>query len=113
VENPRVSAISPHSIDHIIALMHDGSDDLSNLAWACFQCNCTKSSNIASYDNGHLTALFNPRTQIWSDHFKMDDEVIQAKTAIGRVTIKVLQMNHADQLETRRRLINSGEWTQM
>jgi hypothetical protein len=99
-----------HSIDHIIALLHDGSDDAINLAWACFQCNSAKSGNIASYDNGILTPLFNPRTQAWNDHFQMEGAVIVAKTSIGRVTIKILQMNHPDQLETRERLIRAGKW---
>jgi hypothetical protein len=99
-----------HSIDHIIALLHDGSDEATNLAWACFQCNSAKSGNIASYDNGVLTPLFNPRTQAWNDHFQLEGALIVAKTPIGRVTIKILQMNHPDQLETRERLIRAGKW---
>lgn len=103
----------PHTIDHIIAVLHDGSDGVDNLAWACFQCNSTKSSNIASYDGGILIALFNPRLQEWNDHFEMDGPVIRAKTAVGRVTIKILQMNHPDQLETRERLFRAGVWKQI
>jgi 5-methylcytosine-specific restriction endonuclease McrA len=51
-----------HHIDHIIALKHNGSSDIENLAWACFQCNTTKGSNVASYDvqTKALTPLFKP-----------------------------------------------------
>jgi 5-methylcytosine-specific restriction endonuclease McrA len=37
-----------HTIDHIIAVKHEGTSEFDNLAWACFQCNSTKGSDIAS-----------------------------------------------------------------
>jgi hypothetical protein len=57
-----------------------------------------------------LTALFNPRTQQWNDHFEMHGAVIAGKTAVGRVTIRSLQINNPEQLETRTRLIRAGRW---
>lgn len=79
-----------HTIDHIRALRHEGTSDLDNLAWACFQCNSTKSSDIASYDNNLLTPLYNPRTQVWDEHFEMDGAIIIGKTPEGRVTVRTL-----------------------
>lgn len=107
----RVSTYGYHA-DHIIPLKHGGTSELDNLAWACFECNVSKGENIASYDRttGKLTPLFHPRTQNWDEHFEFDDEVLRGKDAIGRVTINILDINHPDQLETRRTLIESGEW---
>lgn len=98
--------------DHIIPPRHNGSDDVSNLAWACFACNISKGSDIASYDSdsGELTPLFNPRAQRWEDHFELNDFRIVGKTAVGRVTIRLLQLNHPDQIETRRALAAAGLW---
>jgi 5-methylcytosine-specific restriction endonuclease McrA len=61
----------PHEPDHLIALKHHGETLSANLALACFECNRLKGPNIASLDplTGELVALFNPRTQNWSEHF--------------------------------------------
>jgi hypothetical protein len=81
-----------YHIDHIIPLRHEGSSDLDNLALACFQCNTIKSSEIASYADKVLTPLYNPRLQVWDEHFEMDGTIIKGKTAIGRVTVRTLQI---------------------
>jgi 5-methylcytosine-specific restriction endonuclease McrA len=39
-----------HQIDHIIPPRHGGSNELPNLAWACFHCNNNKGTDIATYD---------------------------------------------------------------
>jgi len=85
---------------------------MSNLAWACFRCNVSKGSNISSYDpyTGQLTPLFNPRTQRWRTHFILDGPYIRGRTAGGRVTIAVLNMNHPTQVETRRLLQQQGKF---
>lgn len=106
-----VSLYHPH-VDHIIPPMHGGTDDFSNLAWACFQCNVAKGSNIASYDDvtGALTPLYNPRTQTWGDHFELHDSNIVGKTPVGRVTVRVLQFNSDEQTIMRKRVIAAGRW---
>ena len=111
---PEEASTYPHHIEHIIARKHDGTSELSNLAWACFHCNVAKGSDIASYDRetSELTPLFNPRTQNWDDHFMLTDGMIVGKTAIGRVTVRLLQMNHPEQLEIRLQLIQAGLWAQ-
>lgn len=107
----RVSTYGYH-VDHVIPIKHGGTSDIDNLAWACFECNVSKSESITSYDRvtGQLTPLFHPRNQDWRDHFEMNNEIIIGKTAVGRVTIHILAINHPDQLETRRILIDIGEW---
>jgi hypothetical protein len=44
---------------------------LDNLALACFFCNRYKGPNLSGFDpaTGALTQLFDPRSQIWADHF--------------------------------------------
>jgi hypothetical protein len=107
-------SFSPHDyhVDHIISQKHHGSDELHNLAWACFRCNASKGTDIAAYDpqTGVLTPLFNPRTQSWEEHFELDGNRIIGKTPVGRVTVFLLDFNHPDQVETRRLLIAAGLW---
>jgi len=46
-------------------------------------------------------ALFNPRTQVWEEHFEWAGDRITGTTSIGRVTVRVLNMNHPEQLRNR------------
>jgi hypothetical protein len=102
----------PPHVDHIIAVKHGGSSDLDNLAWACFQCNTAKSSDIASYDRETLAIvpLYNPRTQSWEDHFEMMGAVIAGRTPVGRATIQALLLNEPEPVEVRARLMSAGLW---
>jgi 5-methylcytosine-specific restriction endonuclease McrA len=109
-------AYSPisYQVDHIIPVKrHLGSEAPINLAWTCFNCNRNKETDIAGYDledTNELTPLFNPRTQTWDDHFDMDGSVIVAKTAIGRVTLRLLIMNNPDYIDARTFLVEFGLW---
>ena len=84
-----------HQIEHIIPRKHRGTDDLENLAWTCVRCNLSKSSNLSGIDSetGRTVVLFNPRTQIWSEHFAYSDAEIIGLTPTGRATVAVLNMN--------------------
>jgi hypothetical protein len=102
-----------HQVDHVIPEDHTGTSEYINLAWACFRCNNGKGRDIASIDEEtkQLTPLYNPRTQNWNDHFEMNAEaVIVGKTPIGRVTVRLLEMNRERQIEIRRNLIEEGRW---
>ncbi len=72
--------------------------------------NFHKGPNIAGIDSetGRLTRLFNPRRQRWIAHFAWAGPVLVGKTAIGRTTLYVLNMNHPDRVEVRRLLIAAG-----
>jgi len=97
-------------IDHIIAQQHRGKTTYSNLALSCPHCNYHKGPNIAGNDpwTGKLTSLFNPRRQKWDAHFEWNGPLIVGKTAAGRTTLYVLDMNHPDRVEVRRSLIEAG-----
>jgi len=97
-------------VDHIIARKHGGTTTADNLALACYYCNRYKSTDVGSFDpeTGKFILLFNPRTQIWDDHFALDREYIVPITPEGRVTVALLQLNHPDHLQERRILIEVG-----
>jgi hypothetical protein len=95
-----------HQIEHVIAKQHKGRDELSNLALACYRCNKFKGPNLTAFDprTGKLVRLFNPRLQRWSDHFSVRGVLILGRTAIGRATVELLQMNATKRQSLRREL---------
>lgn len=102
-------------VDHVIAVQHGGTDAEENLAIACYRCNCHKGPNIASIDpfTGALTALFHPRRQTWQEHFEVAHARISGKTACGRATVALLDLNSEAQVEIRRTLIQLGAFSEI
>jgi hypothetical protein len=49
-----------------------------------------------------------PRIQVWSDHFKVENAYIVGLTAIGLTTVFLLQMNEFARLQLRQSLIDRG-----
>lgn len=90
-------------VDHIIAEKHHGKTEESNLALACASCDSHKGSNISSIDQetGEKTELFNPRTDNWSDHFKVKGNKIEGLTPKGRATADVLEFNSPKRMSAR------------
>ena len=107
---PETAAELPFQVDHIIALKHGGETSDDNLAYACFYCNSYKGPNIAGVDPASSGAirLFHPRRDRWADHFQWDGTTLGAKTAVGRVTIAVLRLNHPDAITVREALLAVG-----
>lgn len=99
-------------IDHIRARKHRGTGDSTNLAYSCFPCNVHKSSNVAGFDplTDKLVSLYHPRQDTWDQHFRWYGAKLIGKTARGRTTIAVLQMNAPDRVEHRRLLILTGDF---
>ncbi len=104
---PELYSSTRFQIDHIIAQSHEGDDDETNLAWSCTPCNLSKGPNVGSIDfeTGVFTRLFNPRLDIWQDHFGWHGAVLIGTTLLGRATVKVLQVNRPKRIEARRILI--------
>jgi len=90
-------------IDHIIAEKHGGKTISANLCLSCPDCNRYKGSDIASLDphTGQLTALFNPRDEMWKTHFRLDNAIIEPLTDIGRATVRVLRLNLSERIQDR------------
>jgi HNH endonuclease len=84
------------TIDHILP---NDDDSLENLALACFHCNRRKSNktDVSDAETNEIVSVFNPRLHLWSEHFEWskDKIYILSKTAVGRVTTELLQLNRA------------------
>lgn len=85
------------TVDHVVPLSLGGLDDLGNLALACFHCNRRKTNRLTAIDpqSNEEAALFNPRQQIWREHFvwSANGLLILGLTAIGRATVAALLLN--------------------
>jgi HNH endonuclease len=97
-------------IDHIIARKHRGPTRAGNLCLACFACNNHKGPNISGIDpkTGIIVKLFNPRRHSWHRHFRWDGPVLVGRTAIGRATVIVLEINLDYRVDLRQGLIGEG-----
>jgi len=99
-------------VEHIISRKHGGSSELENLALACVFCNRYKGSDIASLipEAGKLIRFYNPRVDRWHEHFRLNGVVIEPLTEIGEATVRILQMNHNDQILERQVLSRRGRY---
>ena len=99
-----------HEPDHIVPIQHGGKTKADNLALACLRCNRRKGPNVGSFDpeTGALVPFFNPRSQLWEEHFRLRGAIIQPLTPEARVTVKILQLNDEQRVEERERLIALG-----
>jgi len=107
---PQAAALHTHEPDHIIPRQHGGSTDAGNLALACFRCNRYKGPNPGSLDplTGERVRFYNPREQRWTEHFRLEDGVIEPLTPQGRVTAIILRLNDDARVTERRALIAAG-----
>ena len=101
-----------HHIDHIIPLKHGGQTEPGNLALACFECNRRKGSDLTAIDpmDGAIAPLFNPRSQVWKDHFVLEGAQLVGLTPVGRATIVLLRLNDRTRLVQRQVLIEAGRY---
>ncbi len=99
-------------VEHIISRKHGGSSELENLALACVFCNRHKGSDIASLipETNELIWFYNPRAMRWHEHFRLAGFLIKPLTDIGEATVRILQMNHSDQLLERQVLNRRGRY---
>ena len=107
---PQPCTSLPHEVDHIRSRKHNGTTTLDNLCWACARCNDSKGSDIAEYDptTNELVPLFNPRVDVWSEHFEWHGPALFGKTKIGRATVELLRINLPERVEHRRLLMEAG-----
>jgi hypothetical protein len=96
-------------VDHIDP---HGEDILENLCLSCWNCNNHKRQATLIIDPETKTgaALFNPRTQIWAEHFEWIEGAtkIHGLTPAGRVTIIRLKMNRPMIVVARQRWAAGG-----
>lgn len=99
-------------IDHFLPLSKLGTDELLNLVLACNPCNASKGDATNTIDpvSGTVVPLFNPRTQIWAEHFTWSDDftLIVPTTITGRATLDRLNLNRSEHVNLRRVLTELG-----
>jgi hypothetical protein len=100
---PAGVAFFPHEVDHVIAEKHGGKTEAENLAFACWRCNRRKGSDLGSFDpqTQNFNLLFNPRRQVWTEHFAFQAEQIIGLTPEGRTTVNLLLLNTDERLAER------------
>jgi HNH endonuclease len=97
------------TVDHVKPRQAGGENTLDNLAWACLGCNGHKHTKTDDVDpeTGEKVALFNPRQQVWTEHFGWSEDFTEVigKTPCGRATVNVLRLNRTGLVNLRRLLI--------
>lgn len=97
------SPLAALHIEHIRPIKHGGTDALENLCLACIDCNLHKGTNLTGIDpdTDEITPLFHPRRDVWGEHFIWNGIRIAGRTAVGRATVRVLDLNGDDRLDLR------------
>jgi len=95
-------------VDRILSEKHLGRTEPENLALACFFCDRDRGSDLGSIrstDDPVFVRFFNPRLDVWSDHFEFDAlRRILPKTDIGQVTARLFGFNAENRLLERQAL---------
>ncbi len=106
-------ATQSFSIEHILPVSKSGENSLDNLALSCQGCNNFKYNKTEAKDpiSGESVLLFNPRRQIWREHFVWNDNfsIILGTSKVGRATIYALNLNRGSLINLRRVLYEAGE----
>ena len=111
--SPQRLVMARLEMEHIVPISKGGSSEESNLWLACPLCNSCKSDKTIGIDpqTGEKVKLFNPRTQVWSEHFHWTEDGLRivGKTPTGRATVIALNLsNDADVLEVRSYWVLAG-----
>lgn len=97
---------------HIEHIDPDGGDGLENLCLSCANCNLHKAKATQFPDplTKVLVSLYNPRLQVWSEHFAWDKSgvYVEGISEIDRATIDRLKMNDAKIIFARGRWLSGG-----
>lgn len=90
-------------IDHIVPEIAGGATIADNLALACVSCSLRKGARqqIKDPETGEVVSIFNPRQQIWKEHFGWKGFEVVGLTATGRATIAALNLNRSIMLAIR------------
>ena len=103
---------TPMEIDHVIPQSLGGLSEEENLWLACSLCNDHKSDRIAALDHvtGEVVRLFNPRNQLWYEHFAWTEagDYIAGLTPVGRATVMALNLNRPSLAKARRAWVSVG-----
>ena len=103
---------TPMEIDHIVPRSLGGLTEEDNLWLACSLCNEHKGIRTVALDplTGEMAPLFNPRRQVWQEHFAWtaEGDRIIGLTAIGRATVVALNLNRPSLVKARQAWVAAG-----
>jgi hypothetical protein len=109
--HPHALSTGPFQCDHATPGSKGGATSLENLVWACGWCNLLKQDLASGWDRVTRTTvrLFNPRFDRWDEHFRWSRDLLRifGKTPMGRVTVRVLQLNRRGTAAMRSALVRS------
>ncbi|MDF5708835.1 MAG: HNH endonuclease signature motif containing protein [Nostoc sp. S4] len=90
-------------IDRITPVVAGGTTTANNLALACVSCSLRKAARqmVEDPETQEKVPIFNPRQQLWKEHFQWNSVQVVGLTATGRATINALKMNRAIMLAIR------------
>ena len=98
--------------DHLLPEGLGGLTVEENLWLACSSCNNHKGDRIAGFDavTNESVPLFNPRTQVWADHFRWTPEgdSVVGVSPCGRATEATLNLNRPAIVVARRAWVSVG-----
>ena len=101
------------SVEHILPKSKSGTNNRSNLAYACQCCNGHEYNKVEGFDpiNQQIVALYNPRKDSWKKHFNWSEDflLIEGISPIGRATVETLNLNRETLVNLRGVLFAFGE----
>jgi 5-methylcytosine-specific restriction endonuclease McrA len=92
----------PFEIEHILPITEGSTKTEENLWLACRVCNSFKHAKTHAIDpeTKRKTRLFNPRKQIWAEHFESSEDKTEI---IGKIVI-ALKLNNTRSVKMRKLL---------
>ncbi len=102
---PQLGRFIQFHVEHIRSIKHGGDSEEHNLAFSCAFCNFFKGSDLGTFlEADRLIRFFNPRKDVWAEHFSTENGTITAKTEIGEATVKIFQFNTPERIIYRNEL---------
>jgi len=102
----------PLTVEHIIPKARGGQTSEENLWLSCRLCNESKGvlTEAVDLESRAAVPLFNPRTQVWVDHFawSADGTLVIGQTPIGRATVVALSLNSELRVRARAIWVEAG-----
>jgi hypothetical protein len=99
----QIGQVATFHIDHIVPVVAGGETTAANLALACVSCSLRKGARtkLEDLETGEIVSIFNPRQQVWKEHFAWSGVQVVGLTATGRATIQALDLNRSTMLAIR------------
>ena len=99
----QIGQVATFHIDHIVPVVAGGETIAENLALACVSCSLRKGARqkLEDSETGEVVSIFNPRQQVWKEHFDWNGVQVVGLTATGRATVQALDLNQTTMLAIR------------